>query len=54
MLTTTNKHISLPMQFSEGEPMAKYKICCDANDWDNDTKVKKQLMLLEDYALMVH
>ena len=40
----TSKHISLPRQFSEGELtewFQKYKICCDANNWDDVMKAKK-------------
>ena len=55
-MSTTSKHISLPRQFSEGEPtewFQKYEICCDANDWDDTTKAKKLHTLLEGEALAI-
>jgi len=55
-MATTSKHISLPRQFSEGEPtewFQKYEICCDANDWDDAMKAKKLPTLLEGEALAI-
>ena len=54
--TTTSKHISLPRQFSEGEPtewFQKYEICCDTNEWNDATKAKKLPTLLEGEALAI-
>ena len=51
-----NKHISLPRQFSDGDPtewFKKYEICCDANEWEDDTKAKKLPTLLEGEALAI-
>jgi len=55
-MTTTSKHISLPRQLSEGEPMEwfqKYKICCDVNGWDDDMKAKKLPTLMEGEAFAI-
>ena len=51
-----NKHISLPRQFLDGEPkewFQKYEICCDTNEWEDDTKAKKLPTLLEGKALAI-
>ena len=51
----TTKHISLPSIFSDGDPtewFKRYEICCRANDWDDDLKVKKLPTLLEGEALV--
>ena len=56
MSNNTSKHISLPRQFSEGEPtewFQRYEICSDANDWDDETKAKKLPTLLEGEALAI-
>ena len=56
MSNNASKHISLPRQFSKGKPtewLQKYEICCDANDWDNETKAKKLPTLLEGEALAI-
>ena len=55
-MSTTSKHISLPRQFSEGEPkewFQKYETCCDANNWDDATKAKNLPTLLEGEALAI-
>ena len=52
---TSSKHISLPRIFSEGDPtewFKCYEICCSANDWNDEMKVKKLPTLLEGEALV--
>ena len=56
IMATTNKHISLPQPFNEGDPtewFQKYKICCVANDWSDELKNKKLPTLLEGEALAI-
>ena len=50
----TPKHISLPSPFLEGNPVEwfqRFEICCSANEWNDATKAKKLLTLLEGEAL---
>ena len=55
-MATTNKHISFPWPFNEGDSMKwfqKYEICCVANDWSDELKAKKLLTFLEGEVLVI-
>ena len=52
----TEKHISLPKPFTGGdiaEWLQHFDICCEANAWDGDKKLKKLPTLLEGEALAI-
>ena len=55
-MANSGEHISLPAPLLDGDPVEwfqRFKICCCANDWGDDMKVKKLPTLLEGEAIAV-
>ena len=51
-----SKRISLPILFSEGDPVEwfqRFEICCCTNNWDDTVKAKKLPTLLDGEAIVV-